>query len=264
MSSKRHFTLFLLFLSSTYAKELTNLREGQDLPLDRNDELADLKVYVRQNQEDLEILSLDMDRQVNLLQVLNDNVEKQNDNVEKQIQELRSENAEQFKELKSENHMFAEQIKELNSENVVFAEKFKDVYNQLKLLILDGYTMDPSTGNYFKMLLDKTRTWMEAKARCKQDGGELASIRNDREWQFVKGILTSSGVNYVWLGASDIATEDTWVWTDGSPVTYTDWRPGQPGTSTSYNCLGVYRGHNWQWYDGTCTDTDYAMCKIPA
>ncbi len=35
---------------------------------------------------------------------------------------------------------------------------------------------------------------------------------------FCVGILTSSGVNtQVWLGGSDIATEDTWVWTDGSP-----------------------------------------------
>jgi len=247
------------------------LREGQDLPLDRNDELADLKVYVRQNQEDLEILSLDMDRQVNLLQVLNDNVEKQNDNVEKQIQELRSENAEQFKELKSENHMFAEQIKELNSENVVFAEKFKDMYTQLKQLILDSYIRDPTTGNRYKVYIDKKRRWVDAKSLCQLDGGELASIRNAREWQFVKGILTSSGVTSgVWLGGSDSTTEGTWVWTDYSPVTYSDWQssPGQPNGGTRENCLYAYNpynsGYNWQWFDGICTDTDYAMCKIPA
>jgi len=239
------------------------LREGQDLPLDRNDELADLKVYVRQNQEDLEILSLDMDRQVNLLQVLNDNVEKQNDNVEKQIQELRSENAEQFKELKSENHMFAEQIKELNSENVVFAEKFKDMYTQLKQLILDSYIRDPTTGNRYKVYIDKKRRWVDAKSLCQLDGGELASIRNAREWQFVKGILTSSGVGDVWLGASDEATEDTWVWTDGSNVTYSDWRGDEPNSGTSKNCLFGESDYIWKWHDGTCTGNAYAVCKIP-
>ncbi len=37
-----------------------------------------MKVHVRQNQEDLETLRLDMNRQEYLHQVLNDNVEKQN------------------------------------------------------------------------------------------------------------------------------------------------------------------------------------------
>ncbi len=32
---------------------------------------------------------------------------------------------------------------------------------------------------------------------------------------FCVGILTSSGADNVWLGAE--RTEDTWVWTDGSP-----------------------------------------------
>ena len=34
---------------------------------------------------------------------------------------------------------------------------------------------------------------------------------------FCVGILTSSGVDVVWLGGSDKTTEWTWVWTDGSP-----------------------------------------------
>ena len=37
------------------------------------------------------------------------------------------------------------------------------------------------------MLFDQKRTWMEAKVLCEQDGAELASIRNELEWQFVKG-----------------------------------------------------------------------------
>jgi len=226
MSSKRHFALFLLFLSSTYAKELTNLGEGQDLPLDKNDEIADLKVHLRQNQEDLQILRLDMNRQEYLLQVLNDNVEKQN----------------------------------------------KDVYTQLEKLFkiagqgnADGYTRDPSTGNRYKVIKDKKRTWMDAKSLCQQDGAELASIRNSLEWQYVKGILTSSGVTgNVWLGGSDSTTEDTWVWTDGSYVNFSDWLSGYPNGGTRKNCLVTQSALNWQWWDGTCTYNAHAVCKIPA
>merc|ERR1719354_1405885 len=102
MFSKRHFALFLLFLSSTYAKESNNLIEGQDLPLDRNDEIADMKVYVRQNQEDLQILRLDMNSQEYLHQVLNDNVDKKNKALKSKLEKIAKQLETQVSELKSD------------------------------------------------------------------------------------------------------------------------------------------------------------------
>ena len=34
---------------------------------------------------------------------------------------------------------------------------------------------------------------------------------------FCVGILTSSGVTQVWLGATDETTEGSWVWNNGAP-----------------------------------------------
>merc|ERR1719215_1960357 len=104
----------------------------------------------------------------------------------------------------------------------------------------------------YEVLTDTGRNWNDARSACQVLLGDLASINSEEEWQFVKGILTSSGVTSgVWLGASDSTTEDTWVWTDGSPVTYTDWRSSQPNHDG--NCLFTYIGWNWQWGDYPCT-----------
>jgi len=253
------------------------LREGEDMPLDKNDEIADLKVYVRQNQEDLETLRLDMNRQEYLHQVLNDNVDKQNKalksklekiakQLETQVSELKSDLKTQVSELKSELKILKAELQKQIYKN---AEQLKDVYTQLeKLSILDSYTYrDPTTGNRYKVIKDKMRTWVEAKSLCQQDGAELVSIRNDKEWQFVKGILDTSFSKHadsIWLGGSFETTKGFWVWTDGSPVTYSDWYVSNPDGGTSQNCLMVYRSSSWQWLDTPCTWTTYAVCKIPA
>jgi len=107
---------------------------------------------------------------------------------------------------------------------------------------------------------------MRKKTECEAQGGDLASVHSEEEWQFVKGVLdnTPSNFYYVWLGGSDQKTEGTWVWTDGSSVTYTDWYGNEPNSGTSRNCIYAYSGYNWQWFDYTCTWTFYAVCKIPA
>jgi len=254
------------------------LREGEDMPLDKNDEIADLKVYVRQNQEDLETLRLDMNRQEYLHQVLNDNVDKQNKalksklekiakQLETQVSELKSDLKTQVSELKSELKILKAELQKQIYKN---AEQLKDVYTQLeKLSILDSYTYrDPTTGNRYKVIKDKMRTWVEAKSLCQQDGAELVSIRNDKEWQFVKGILDTSFSKHadsIWLGGSFETTKGFWVWTDGSPVTYTEWYNGPPPLPTGKCIYAMWKENNWRWFVATCTYyTMLAVCEIPA
>jgi len=217
------------------------LREGQDLPLDRNDELADMKVHVRQIQEDLEILRLDMNSVVNLLQVLNDNIERQNkDQFNKSMDKF-------------------EAIQKLSEISIgITLEEYEQC-------IRNGNYFDRHEGScyQYEVLTDKNRDWNDAKTECVAKSGILATIHSREEWTFVKGILTSSGADNVWLGAE--RTEDTWVWTDGSPVTYTDWDLGSP-SDDSQNCLAAYSSYNnWQWYNVLCSYPNlHAVCKIPA
>jgi len=214
------------------------------------------------------------------------NIESLNENVFYKLQYIESQNEDAFNNLngkltniQSQNENGFNKLTNIESQNEAILSDIReqkeltmDVQTKLEkllIMILDGYTVDPSTGNRYKVIKDTKRSWMEAKVRCERDGAELASIRNDSEWQFVKGILTSSGVT-VWLGANFDTKQGKWVWTDGSFVTYTDWRPGQPdgrGDVVMY-CMDArtyFSGQNWQWYDFGCTDNiSYALCKIPA
>jgi len=146
--------------------------------------------------------------------------------------------------------------------------------NELKSLIVDPATycygyFDSNTGTCYtyKVLTDVNRTWPDSRVECQRAGGDLAKIETNAEWQFVKkGIL--SGVDYhVFLGGTDVQQEDRWLWTDGSPVSFTDWLPGAPRNRTNYNCLAAAYGYSWQWFDEICEiyyREYYAVCKIKA
>lgn len=94
-------------------------------------------------------------------------------------------------------------------------------------------------------LTERALSWTEAEAVAVTEGGHLASIGSAAEEGF---LATTFGGARFWIGFNDAASEGTWVWSDGSPVTYTNWAPGEP------NNLGDedYAVMNWsgvQWND---------------
>ena len=68
----------------------------------------------------------------------------------------------------------------------------------------------------------------------------------------------------LWLGATDLATEGTFVWEDGAPVTTTRWNANQPDNYGNEDCLqllnGVVRG---LWNDAPCTSKLRFVCMEP-
>jgi len=114
------------------------------------------------------------------------------------------------------------------------------------------------------VLTDKGRSWTDSRAECQRAGGDLAKIETNEEWQFVKKDILSGVNSWVWLGGTDVQQEGKWLWTDGSPVSFTDWYPGRPTNRTDWNCIGAYSGWAWQWFDGDYYTKYYAVCKMQA
>ena len=92
----------------------------------------------------------------------------------------------------------------------------------------------------------------EGQKQCEEIGGVLPEPRNAYQIEFLHGLNT--GMFY--LGMTDHDQDGTWTWdSDGSPVTYTNWGPGQPNRwNNRLKCaimLGNYAktgytGANWK------------------
>lgn len=101
------------------------------------------------------------------------------------------------------------------------------------------------------------RTWNAAKADCESIGAHLP-VFADREEE---GPVNSDFLGDNWLGLTDLATEGTFVWLDGTtpPDASIHWNLGSPhANNTSRNCVRI----NLEWQDDTCTsDTHEYACE---
>jgi VCBS repeat-containing protein len=98
----------------------------------------------------------------------------------------------------------------------------------------------------YKLVLD-AMTYDAAEAYAASIGGKLATVDNELlEQGLVEGmglladiynldsimgntLVTGSSDAHVWVGASDAATEGTWLDSDGNALTYTNWANDEPG-----------------------------------
>ena len=95
-------------------------------------------------------------------------------------------------------------------------------------------------------------SWEDAKAKCEEMGGHLATVKNQEELSEIIALVTAKGANYVWLGAYR-AENDHWYCVTGEALDFTVWDSGEPsardmdGTREDYlllwyrKNLGVWR-----------------------
>jgi len=74
----------------------------------------------------------------------------------------------------------------------------------------------------------ETMNWYEAGAACTYLGGNLASVADEDQDEWVMWHLYELDFSDAWIGMHDISSEGTQVWSDGTPVEYTNYHDGQP------------------------------------
>ncbi len=91
-------------------------------------------------------------------------------------------------------------------------------------------------------------TWEEAEAYCENSykHGRLVTITSAAENKVVADLMAQSNKDYVWLGATDAASEGTWAWANGTGWGYANWGPSDPNGGTSENYLCMYKDGTWQ------------------
>ncbi|XP_037095133.1 uncharacterized protein LOC119115063 [Syngnathus acus] len=113
--------------------------------------------------------------------------------------------------------------------------------------------------NDFSYLLNhkSRKTWQEARDDCVGRGGDLLSITNSYEQNFIQGHqLTGASL---WLGVNANITEGS-KWTDGSSFTYKNLKAGSASDATGARCLSLLTADS-RWEFADCKKESSYICK---
>ena len=101
-------------------------------------------------------------------------------------------------------------------------------------------------------------TWQAAEDNCLSLGGHLASAHSVEEQE---SLLALGGTSRYWIGGNDIATEGSWMWSDGTPWDYTAWCGPEPNNMGNEDCVENH-GTHLCWNDRPCGTTQRSICKL--
>ena len=84
-----------------------------------------------------------------------------------------------------------------------------------------------STTNYWYDIVPGS-TWLQAESNSQALGGHLVTIHSASEEAW---LVSNFGRTVYWIGLNDVAAENTWVWSSGEVLDYSNWLPGEPNNT---------------------------------
>ncbi|XP_066502466.1 lymphocyte antigen 75, partial [Hoplias malabaricus] len=111
-------------------------------------------------------------------------------------------------------------------------------------------------------LVSEPRKWEEAEAECVKEEGHLASVDMSYDQAFISGVIQQSKTD-AWIGLRR-KDDQTYQWTDGWPVFYTHWGPGEPTIHQGEGCVSMHGRHHFiqgTWNDTDCNKAKPYICK---
>ncbi|KAI8491341.1 hypothetical protein Bbelb_309740 [Branchiostoma belcheri] len=113
-----------------------------------------------------------------------------------------------------------------------------------------------------------SKTFSEAGAACRADGGTLAMPRDAETNAFLISLYMSVRDEFFfWIGLHDRCEEGRFEWVDGSALgPYSAWGQGQPSNNQVHSDCVAYSGYlspclKDKWYDAPCDAQYYYICQ---
>jgi len=104
--------------------------------------------------------------------------------------------------------------------------------------------------------------WANARQKCVDRGGDLASIGTAAELDILSDLFATSTDNmWIWIGLNDRATENEFVWSDGTTSVFPQWHDDEPGGGRGENCAFIMSQVK-DLYDVTCSKGLYYVCEF--
>ena len=109
-------------------------------------------------------------------------------------------------------------------------------------------TNDDSTNPIFnyngsQYTLTSYGTWQEAQAEAQSLGGNLVTINNQAEQDWL--VSTFGVTENLWIGFTDEVTEGQFKWASGETSTYTNWSPGEPNNVGNEEYVEIIGNGKW-------------------
>jgi serine/threonine protein kinase len=124
-------------------------------------------------------------------------------------------------------------------------------------------------GHWYKFFHTK-ESWNDAKQKCELLGGHLVYVETPAEHDFVRAYIAreaqGEGDFNTWLGASDESQDGKFAWTDGTPVTFTDWMAAKPSKANgTTEHIAYWAGGTVtpkiKWHDASPREAGYFVCE---
>ncbi|MDJ0502336.1 MAG: Calx-beta domain-containing protein, partial [Nostocales cyanobacterium LE14-WE4] len=124
-------------------------------------------------------------------------------------------------------------------------------------------------------------SWADSRTKAISLSGNLVTINDQSENDFVVNTFKDKALNIaptgkkvaLWIGLNDLANEGTFVWSNGEPVSYTNWAVGQPQggvpdedfAAIALNIGGIPIGKSHDVVsDERFNDFNFAVVEVPA
>ncbi|XP_040900906.1 C-type mannose receptor 2-like [Toxotes jaculatrix] len=102
----------------------------------------------------------------------------------------------------------------------------------------------------------ETMTWIAARDYCRTHHTDLASLRNDAEYQMIGDIIDD--LTPVWIGLF----KDFWEWSDQSYSSFRYWKENKQVWSSPFTDCGVMlKSDSGRWGERPCTETLPFLCS---
>uniref|UniRef100_A0A8C3KED6 MRC1 protein n=1 Tax=Calidris pygmaea TaxID=425635 RepID=A0A8C3KED6_9CHAR len=127
----------------------------------------------------------------------------------------------------------------------------------------DWLLFDNKCFKVFGLNENDTLTWHGARNNCIDLGGNLATISKKEIQAFLMSLLKTAETD-AWIGLNDINQEHTYLWTDGSPVYYTNWGKGSRSYFSKDDCVFMTKNPIEQagkWKDEECKASKSYICQ---
>ena len=101
------------------------------------------------------------------------------------------------------------------------------------------------SGHYY-VLTSGATNWEAAENQAVALGGHLAAINDQAESDFLQHVFFSGPVRYsaYWIGLNDADAEGMFVWSNGDPVSFTNWGYGEPNHSGNEDYVALNAFYN--------------------